>query len=167
MMQQIVEQLMDNIAHTTDLYERILATERDKQRAIVAADIDALAAIVAREEVLVSLAGQLEADRACLRGRFAEADRRLGPGSRLEHVIAVIDGPPHDLLAEKHQHLLALAAQIHDVNRVNFQLLRSSIDLLRGILDEVLGTSSVPGTYDPSGHHEAGPRAATCVDQIL
>ena len=168
MMQQLVDAITRNIERTGELYDQILAIERGKQRAIVASDIHALTQIVAREEDLVNAAAELEAERNLLRTRFAEADPRLGPDSRLEHIIAIIDGPPRDRLAERREHLLALAAQINEVNRLNFQLLRSSLDLVRGILHDVLGGSPIPSTYTPPGQHESPDfHAATRVDHVL
>ena len=151
MMQQLVQQMTENIEHTTRLYEEILASEREKQRAIIAGDIEALTEIIPREEELMGLASQLEAERTELRGQFAEADDRLGPDSRLEHIIAILDGPWRDVLAEKRQGLLALAGQISEVNRVNFQLLRGSTDLLRGTFRDVAGAPPPPATCDSPG----------------
>jgi len=166
-MQQLVPQLTDNLDRTIALYEQILATERGKQRAVVACDLDTLGAVLAREEELVELARPLEAERAMLRAQFAQADERLGPDSRLKHLLALLDGPERDLLAEKRRRLLTLAGQIQEVNRVNFQLLRCSLDLVRGILEEIFGSAPAPGTYDAAGRQDAPSQAPTRVDQVL
>jgi len=166
MMQDLVQQMIENIERTASLYEQILATERDKQRAIVASDAEVLAEIVAREEKLMGIAAHLEAERTDLRARLAGAHEHLGPASRLRHLIDVLDGPERDRLAEKRRHLLSLAGQINEVNRLNFQLLRCSIDLLSGILDEVFGVPAAPPTYNASGRQEPAARGATRVDQL-
>jgi hypothetical protein len=166
-MQQLVERMTDNIERTARLYEQILATERDKQRAIIESNIDALTEVVAREEELVALATELEAERTTLRRELAEADGRLGALSRLPQLIAILDGPPRERLRERREHLLALAGQINEVNRENFQLLRYSLDMVRGVLDSVFGAAPEPHTYNPSGRQEGGTHAATRVNQVL
>ena len=166
-MQQAVRQMTDNIHRTAAIYEQILDTERHKQRAIVANEIDALSEIVAREEHLVASAAELETERLALRDRLAAGDPRLGPDLRLRQVIDILDGPDRDLLARKHQHLRGLANQINDVNRTNFQLLRSSLDLIRGVIDDVFGPTTTPATYDPAGRHGETTHNPTCVNHVL
>jgi hypothetical protein len=166
-MEKLVHAMSENIAHTVAVYEQILETELAKQRAIVASDVEGITAAVAREEELVAAAGRLEAERLDLRYRLAQADRRLGPNSRLLHVIEILDGPPRDLLASRRDRLLGLSAQISEVNRLNFQLLRSSLDLLREILDDVFGSPPDPRVYDPSGRPTEASPGATRVDHML
>lgn len=166
-MQQVVQEMSDNINRTAAVYEQILVTERRKQQAIVGNEIDALGKIVAREEELVALAAELEAERLAVRDRLAATDTRLGSRPRLRQVINVLDGPDRDLLAQKHQHLLDLAEQINDVNRTNFQLLRSSLELLQGVIDDVFGPSTAPNTYDPAGRRHDTPHDPTRVNQVL
>jgi len=166
-MEKLIQAMDENIERTIGVYEAILAVERAKQRAIVASDIEGITTAVAREEELVAAAGRLEAERLELRCRLAQADRRLGPNSRLLHLIEILDGPPRDLLASRRERLLGLSAQINEVNRLNFQLLRSSLDLLREILDDVFGAPADPRVYDPSGRPTAASPGATRVNQVL
>jgi len=166
-MQPLVRQVTDNLDRTAALYEQILATEQRKQRAIVDSDTRALNDIVAREEELVALAAELEASRLALRDQLAQHDGRLGPKPRLRQVIALLHGPQREALTRKHQHLLDIAEKIHEVNRVNFQLLRSSLDLLRGVIDDVFGSPNTPRTYDPKGQPEPEPHDPTRVDHVL
>lgn len=166
-MQSLVRQLTENLDATTDLYERILATERRKQRAIVESRADDLPAIVTDEEQLVGLAAELERQRLALRSRFAEAEARLGPHPRLREVIALIDEPERQPLTDKHQRLLRLAAELNEVNRTNFHLLRSSLDLLRGVIDDVLGVRAEPTTYGPTGERNQSAQDAARVDQVM
>jgi hypothetical protein len=166
-MEQLIHAMDGNIEQTIGVYEGILEVERAKQRAIVASDVEALTSVDAREEELVAAAGQLEAARLELRCRLAQADRRLGPNSRLLHLIEILDGPARERLASRRERLLGLSAQINEVNRLNFQLLRSSLDLLREILDDVFGAPGDPRVYDPTGRPTAASPGATRVDQVL
>lgn len=166
-MQSLVHELTENLDATTALYERILETERRKQRAIVESRPDDLPAIVADEEQLVGLAADLEGRRQGLRDRFAEAEAQLGPRPRLREVIALLEEPDRQTLADKHQHLLRLAAELNDVNRTNFHLLRSSLDLLRGVLNDVLGPGAEPTTYGPTGERNDTAHDAARVDQVM
>jgi len=166
-MQHVVQEMTDNIHRTATVYEQILDTERHKQQAIVGNEIDALGEIVAREEHLVALATDLETERLALRDRIASSDTRLGTNPRLRQVIDLLDGPDREALAQKHQHLVGLAGQIHDVNRTNFQLLRSSLDLLQGVIDDVFGPSNAPRTYDPAGRHNPATHSPARVNHVL
>ena len=166
-MQELVERMIANIEGTAGAYEEVLATEREKQRAIVASDIDGLTQVVAREEELMARAGRLEAERAELRRLLAAADTRLGPTPRLVDILGLAAGPARARLAQGRERLVGLASQINEVNRVNFQLLRGAINLVRGILEEVFGADGAPATYDASGRHDAAPHAAACVNQVL
>ncbi|MFP4055873.1 MAG: flagellar protein FlgN [Candidatus Brocadiia bacterium] len=159
--------MSDNLERTARLYEDILETERVKQRAIVASEAHALADVVAREERLVRGANELEAERLAIRHQLAQRHEALGPTSRLADLIALLEPPQRDELAARRQHLLDLAAQINDVNRMNFQLLRCSIELTGEILDAVFGAAAEPDTYTPGGRQEPRGHDATRVDQVL
>jgi len=166
-MQELVRELTENLDATTRLYEHVLATERHKQRAIVEARVEALPDIVAMEEHLMGAAADLAAQRLALRDRFAGADARLGPTPRLAEIIELLDGPTRDALAARHEHLLALAEDLKEVNRTNFHLLRSSLDLLRGVLEDVLGAPAEPTTYDPRGRTNPGAHDPARMDQVM
>ena len=166
-MVSLVDQLTENLDATTELYERLLATERRKRQAIVESRVGDLPGIVAAEEQLVGLAADLEARRLALRDRLASAEARLGPAPRLRELIALLDGPERDALTHKHQRLLSLAQELNDVNRTNFHLLRSSLDLLRGVVNDVFGASPEPNTYDPTGRPSTNAHDAARVDQVM
>ena len=166
-MQTLLEQVTDNIERTAELYEEILDTELQKQSAIVESRIDALPGIVAREEELVGRADGLEAERLGLRACIAEDRPELGPSPRLHQVVETLVGPERDRLEARHHHLLALAAEIGDVNRTNFHLLRSSLDFLRECLDSVFGSPADPATYRPDGRGQAPGHPPTRLDHLL
>jgi flagellar biosynthesis/type III secretory pathway chaperone len=156
-MQELARQMIENLEETAGLYDELLTTERDKQLAIVESRIEALAEIVARQEQLVGRAAQLEAERLALRRDLARADVRLGPSPRLGHLIAALDGPERDLLAQKRDHLSGLAHQIHEVSQANVRLLRGSSDRFRAMLDEAF--SAQPPAQEP-GRAPAAPNPA-------
>lgn len=166
-MHSVVQEMAANLDQTRALYERILAVERRKQRAVVECQVDALTEVVAEEEQLVTMAAGLEAQRLALRDRLADGDDRLGARPRLREVIALLDGPERDALTQKHHHLQALAEQITDVNRTNFQLVRSSLDLLRGVIDDVFGSADEPRTYDPTGQPTPPNQDAARLNHVL
>lgn len=166
-MESLVRQMAENLDATTELYEQILATERRKQHAIVECRADDLPDIVAAEEQLVGLAAALEAQRLALRDRLAATESRLGPSPRLREVLALLDDPERDALAHKHRRLLTLAEELNDLNRTNFHLLRSSLDLLRGVIDDVFGAGAEPNTYDPNGRPSTGTQDAARVDHVM
>jgi len=157
-MEQLVQQMIDNLERTICLYQQILECEREKRRAIAQSRLGALTAIVAREEELVARAGELEAQRLTLRNELAAADARLDASARLHHLIEILGGPQRDLLADKRRDLLALAEQINEVNRLNFQRLRE-------IFDDARGGPPPPSTYDPDAEQERPACDAIQTDQ--
>lgn len=166
-MQALVREMTANLGQTGELYAQILEVERRKQRAIVECEVDALPEIVAREEQLVALAADLAAQRLALRDRLADGDPRLGDRPTLREVVALLDGPERDALTQTHHHLQALAEQISEVNRTNFQLVRSSLDLLRGVIRDVFGEPDEPHTYDRSGQPTPATQDAARVNHVL
>jgi hypothetical protein len=166
-MQELAREMIDNLERTAGLYEEILATERDKQRAVAESRLDALPGILAREEQLVGRAAQLEAARLVLRHDLARADARLGPSPRLSHVIAVLDGPERDLLAQKHAQLAGLARQIHEANRANVRLLRGSPELLQEMCENMASAPAPPEIPDPRDGLGPSARDPACLDPSL
>lgn len=167
MHEDLVAKLNDNLTRTIALYERLLGTERGKQRAIVESDMEGLAAVLAEEEALVATAEGLEAERRALRQALGQAEERLGADFRLEHLLALLEEPARGELAGRRERLGALAAQLNEVNRLNFHLLRSSLAVVEGILAHVFGSPPSPPLYDAAGRQDKGEQLATRVDQVL
>jgi len=167
MHEDLVAKLNDNLGRTITLYEELLTTEHQKQRAIVHSNIEALTEVLAREEELVARAEALEAERQDLRKALAQAEDRLAPDFRLEQLLPLLEEPARGQLADSRHRLTQLATQLNEVNRLNFHLLRSSLAVVEGILGQVFGASPSPPLYDAAGRQQKAEQPATRVNQVL
>jgi hypothetical protein len=126
-----------------------ITTAEAKQAALVANDVVALRAVLAREEPQAEEAGRLRQVRERLAVGLAE---RLGV-TRTPTLKAIIvrmgaDGAGCE---ERRRDLIALSLRLQAHNERAQLLLRTGLELLDGVLGVVAGTPRVPSAYGRRG----------------
>lgn len=127
----------------------------DKQRAVIAADTGAIAAVVAREE-----AGQLEQKRLrhlreALVRQATQAFALRPADARLGTVAEVAPEPQRAELQGLRGELRALAERLYAINERTQALIRQSMALVRDLLQVLVGDPLGEG-YDRRGLHGGG-----------
>ena len=141
--------LRDHLDSEIAILRAWIATAEAKQAALIANDIVALRAVLAREEPQAEEAGRLRQVRERLAAGLAE---RLGvtKAPTLKAIIVRLgaDGAGCD---ERRRDLIALSLRLQAHNERAQLLLRTGLDLLDGVLSVVAGAPRIPGVYGRRG----------------
>jgi len=141
--------LRDHLDAEIALMRAWIATAEAKQAAVVANDLAALRAAIAREEPQADEAGRLRQVRERLASGLAE--RLALPGAPRLGPIIVRLGDDGAGCEERRRDLAALAGRIQELNERTQMLLRHGLELLNGVLGIVAGTARSVGGYTRRG----------------
>ncbi|MCK6488520.1 MAG: flagellar protein FlgN [Planctomycetes bacterium] len=156
--QALVVQLRDHLEAELAIHRRLLASAEDKLQRLVAHDIPAFTAALAREQPLVAEMNRLRQVRDRLLRAIATVFSIRPDQFTLSAVIARLSEPLREALAVRQRELRSVLERLRNANDRNLLLVRSGLALVKDILQAVVGSDALPTAdgYDRRGLHGAG-----------
>jgi hypothetical protein len=158
-----LEQLARILTEELELTRKLLDLAKDARAAVISADAELLAQIVAEQEEWSAGLEVAEAKRIQL---VLELGRDLGLGDEPK-LRAIVEGVPRDSglrLRNVGRQLRDVAGQLRDVGRLNSMLLEEAAGHVDGFFEVLARACRDTAGYQPDGQ-ESGGRPATVLDQ--
>jgi hypothetical protein len=150
-MELLLNQLEDNIARAITLYEDLLQVTREKQEAIICADLDGLEEALNAERELIGDAARLETSRQRIHLAIA---RQIGIAPDELKLSRLYDAWPfHDTsrLKSAHTHLKEILQELKRVSESSIYLADISLKLIKEIRQAVFQCPQEEATYGYTG----------------
>lgn len=149
----LATQLRDHLDAELVLHRRLLASAEDKLQRLVAHDIPAFSAALAREQPLVAEMGRLRQVRERLLRAIAAVFALRADQLTIGAVAAKLADPLRETLAARGRDLRSLLERLRHANERNLLLVRSGLALVKDIIQAVVGSEAAPAAdgYDRRG----------------
>lgn len=159
-MASLMEELIETLEAEEKIYHELLPVERDKTRAIIANDLNALQEITVREHDLVDQTSTLENKREQIAKDIATVLGKNPATITLEQIVEVLKNQPEDQkkLQEVHDRLKQTVTHLQEVNDQNKELLKEAIDMVEFNMNVIRSTrmSSGSSNYSSNASEVAG-----------
>ena len=138
------------------LCARLLAVTQREEKAIIAADIPMLTALVDEKEQVLELLATLETERMTALTAIASATGHSAASLTLGGVVALVDGAAQAQLVALSEGLRADGQALEQANARNAQLLRTSSELVDRWVQYLKTVITGALTYNPDGGVQGG-----------
>ncbi len=141
------ESLILCLVYEVEMYQELSRLLKEKQSCIISGDIESLENIVHEEQRLipkVRTATQAREVRAATIGAVSKLTKKT---PTLKELIDLSPSHISKQLIEFREHLITSLDQIAHANRENEFLLNSSVELVRGLVQVLLGKEDNKNTY--------------------
>ena len=145
-------QLRDHLDAEVAVHRRLVQLAESKHRQLMAADITGFQRTLAEEHGTLGESGRLRQSRERLLRGLAALFNLQNVEIRLSLILERVIDPVRSQLAERQRELASLLERLRSLTERNQVLIRSSLDLVRDIMQAVLGTpNSGSKGYDRRG----------------
>ena len=145
-------QLRDHLDAEVAVHRRLVQLAESKHRQLMAADIPGFQRTLAEEHGTLGESSRLRQSRERLLRGLAALFNLQNVEIRLSVILERVIDPVRSQLAERQRELAGLLERLRSLTERNQVLIRSSLDLVRDIMQAVLGTpNSGSKGYDRRG----------------
>jgi len=148
--------LAETLAEESRLCAMLLAVTHREEKAIIAADIPTLTALVDEKERVLELLATLETERMTAVTAIASATGRPAGSLTLGGVLDLVDGPAQAQLLALSEGLRADGQALEQANQRNARLLQASSELVERWVQYLKNVISGALTYNPDGGAQPG-----------
>lgn len=153
-----VEDLLVGLVGETETYRQLMLLTQSERNALQEHNLTSLAEIVRQKEAILANLMQGEKTRQEMVARLTQ-DIGLPGDASLSDIIAALDGPVAQQLAQLRQELTDLVTQLLALNHGNHLLLKSELDQVEATFNYLMST-----VFNSEGHYsvngEGPPQAA-------
>ncbi len=165
--EQLTEQLLDLLCEHLAAHRELAEVLEEKERAVVALELELLDEIVERERAIINRIGVLEERRCALTERIGKLIEHPDPTSlRLSGIVPYVSPELADTLIDIREELRNTADRIEKIQDRNRVLIQHSLDHIHLFLSVVSGVDSALKDYSPHGP-EPGTASPTVLDRRL
>lgn len=143
--------LAETLAEESRLCGILLAVTHREEKAIIAADIQMLTALVEEKEQVLELIATLETERMTALTAIAGATGHSPASLTLGGVVALVDGPAQAQLVALSEGLRADGQALEQANQRNAHLLQASSELVERWVQYLKSVITGALTYNPDG----------------
>jgi flagellar biosynthesis/type III secretory pathway chaperone len=162
-MQTELDRLTEVLQRHADRHRSLLALAEEKRAVIVANDTARLDAITAEEHAILAEVKTIEEERRALVGRLGPALGLAGE-PRLDDILARAPGDTGRLTTVREQ-LRELLAALRQRTAQNAELLRRSVEHIKGFFAALAEVRATAPTYGRGGQRQAGGEQVRLLDQ--
>ncbi|MBI3970826.1 MAG: flagellar protein FlgN [Chloroflexi bacterium] len=145
-------------------YQHLRHIAEERRAALADADVDHLAALVAREQPLLSHARKLEAARLQVLRPIAAELNTTPDALTVSRLCALTDPATATALQQAKDRLLEHVAGLSELNRNNADLLQACLDSVNASLEQLLQVIQLDPRYAGSGTRATQPESPRLTD---
>lgn len=147
-MASLMENLISLLQEETAMYQQLLELSMKKTPVIVGGDLESLQKITDEEQTIVARINHLDAQREEVTGDIANVLNKDVANLKLADIVTMMSQRPQEqkTLAQTHDRLKEVLADVSRVNEQNRELIRSSLELVEFDMNLIHSMRRAPET---------------------
>ncbi|MHB1167159.1 MAG: flagellar protein FlgN [Carboxydocellales bacterium] len=165
MVDQTVLELMNILDRQRELYRKLLEIAKNKQPVLVKGDLAAIEKFTKQEEKIVVQVGKLEEQRSRVHQALANHFHVPEPEFTLSELASRVGTEVSDKLSQVGDGLKNVLSELKDVNCLNSELIKQSLDFIEFTVNLITNVEETPGYPEKPGESNREQPRARVFDQ--